>query len=95
MDIMIWSSYGSTCPFWRLLIISAQNDSSCRNPHYPIIMSLSVLTKIHEQLVNTTLNWNVLLPFLVLASFPISNKKPSIFGIQSKEWYSIQRRRLS
>ena len=48
-------------------------------------MSLSTLTKKNQQLVNDTLYWKALLPFLVSTPIPISNKNPSLFGLQYKE----------
>jgi hypothetical protein len=43
-------------------------------------MSLSDLVDNHEQQFNNILEWNTLLPFIVLAPFLLSNKSPSLFG---------------
>jgi hypothetical protein len=48
-------------------------------------MSIPLLIKKNEKLVNDTLHWNASLPFLVSSPFPISKENPSLFGIEYKE----------
>ena len=48
-------------------------------------MSLHLLSKKHEQLVNETLHWNATLPFVVSEPFLLSQKSPYLLGNEFKQ----------
>ena len=48
-------------------------------------MSLSVLVRNHNELVNAKVDWNALLPFVVSDPFLVSDKSPSLLKTEFKE----------
>jgi hypothetical protein len=48
-------------------------------------MSLNALTRKHEELVNDTLEWNALLPFVVSGPYLLSESSPSLFSAEYKK----------